>query len=403
MSMGEFIRIFQNEWIKLIRRRRFVVVLLLGLALIAFYTYARYHQDQNQKQYNNPANQIQMMDNQIKRTQDQLDTDKTLTEEQKKSLQEQLVNMKENKANIGKDVLRTAPTKAELQQNMDGLKSSIAGLLPDQVRERGEMQIQLLMAEYRLEHSSGVPNNNLSSWVAIQDFLTVGTQLFIPLLCVLLVADMVSGEQTGGTIKLLLTRPASRVKILFAKYVTSIIGAICIHLILFGVLTGGLFAVFGSHGAANPMVVGVKYEQVNALKDDGTIGKLLVANPTDAKVISMRAFAIQAMLLTLLSTIGMCGLGFFCSVLVRSAAVSTGISIAVVIIGTILMNALRGSTWLQYFLTPHFNLPDAWEGSLSRNMGIPMSVSQSLIISAIWVVVMYVIGHYLFKKRDILA
>jgi ABC-2 type transport system permease protein len=403
MSMREFIRIFQNEWIKLIRRRRFVVVLLLGLALISFYTYARYHQEQNQKHYNNPATQIQMMDSQIKRVQTQLDTDKNLTEEQKKSLQEQLVNMKESKANIGKENLQTAPTKAEIQQNIDQIKRSIAGLLPDQAQQKGELQIQLLMAEYQLTHPPEAPNSSLSSWDAIQDFLGVGAQLFIPLLCVLLVADMVSGEQTGGTIKLLLTRPASRVKILFAKYMTAIIGAICIHIIILGVLAGGLLAVFGSHGATNPIAVGVKYEQVSVIKDDGRMGTQLAANATDAKVISMRSFIIQSILLTLLSTIGMCALGFFCSVLVRSAAVSTGISIAVIIIGTIIINAMRGTTWLKYFLTPHFDLPDAWTGSLSRNIGFPMSLTQSLIISAVWVIGMYVIGHYIFKKRDILA
>lgn len=401
--MLEFIRIFQNEWIKLIRRRRFVVVLLLGLALIAFYTYARYHEEQDQKHYNNPATQIQMMDNQMKRVQNQLDTDKNLTEEQKKSLQEQLVNMEESKTHIGKENPQTAPTKAEIQQNIDQIKSSIAGLLPDQAQQKGDLQIQLFIAEYQLAHPPVVQDRNLTTWKAIQDFLGVGTQLFIPLLCVLLVADMVSGEQTGGTIKLLLTRPASRVKILFAKYVTAIIGAICIHIIILGVLTGGLLAFFGSHGAANPIVVGVKYEQVSVVKDDGRIGTQLAADTTNAKVISMRTFAIQAMLLTLLSSIGMCGLGFFCSVLVRSAAVSTGISIAVIIIGTIVINAMRGTIWLKYFLTPHFDLPDVWTGSLSQAFGYPMSLSQSLIISAVWIVGMYVIGHYIFKKRDILA
>ncbi|QGQ99519.1 hypothetical protein EHS13_34005 [Paenibacillus psychroresistens] len=403
MSMGEFWRIFQNEWIKLIRRRRFVVVLLLGLALISFYTYARYHEDQNQKHYNDPATQIQMTDSQIKRTQNQLDTDKNLTAEQKKLLQEQIIGMKQSKEQIGKESLQIPPTKADIEQKIEHIKSSIALLLPDQAAEKGQLQIQLVLAEYQLTHPPEIQRNSLSSWDAIQDFLGVGAQLFIPLLCVLLVADMVSGEQTGGTIKLLLTRPASRVKILFAKYMTAIIGAICIHIIILGVLAGGLLAVFGTHGATNPTVVGVKYEKVSVVKDDGRIGTELAANPTDAKVISMRSFTIQSILLTLLSTIGMCGLGFFCSVLVRSAAVSTGISIAVIIIGTIIINAMRGTTWLRYFLTPHFDLPNAWTGSLSRNFGYPMSLSQSLIITAVWVVGMYAIGHFIFKRRDVLA
>ncbi|QGQ97364.1 hypothetical protein EHS13_22000 [Paenibacillus psychroresistens] len=401
--MLEFIRIFQNEWIKLIRRKRFIVVLLLGLALISFYTYARYHDEQNNKHYNDPATQHQMMDSQIKRVQFQLDTDKNLNEEQKKMLQEQLEDMKENKANIGKDVNQNPPTQADIQKNIDELKASIAALLPDQAVQKGEMQIQLLVAEYMLIHPVKDTNHSLSTWDAIEDFLDVGTMLFIPLLCVLLVADMVSGEQTGGTIKLLLTRPASRVKILFAKYVTAVVGAICIHILILGALTGGLLAFFGTHGAENPKVVGIKYEQVNAVKDDGTIGQQMAAKTEDATVISKRSFAINSMLLTLLSTIGMCGLGFFCSVLVRSAAVSTGISIAIIIIGTIIIEAMRGTDILKFFLTPNFNLPDIWTGDFSRSAGFSMELNQSLLISAVWIIGMYAIGHYIFKKRDILA
>jgi ABC-2 type transport system permease protein len=402
MSMLEFIRIFQNEWIKLIRRRRFVVVLLLGLALISFYTYARYHQEQNQKRYNDPAAQMQMMDNQIKQVEKALETDKKLTAEQKDSMKKQIEDMKLNKENIGKNK-PVAPTKIEIQQNVDQTKAAIAALTPDQAGQRGQMEVQLKILQYQLTQPLTAPDYSLTTWKAIIDFLGVGTQLFIPLLCVLLVADIVSGEQTGGTIKLLLTRPASRVKILFAKYVTAIVGAICIHIILLAVLTGGLIAFFGTDGAANPAVVDVKYEQINGLQDDGTIGTQLVQVATDAKVIPMRTFAIKSMLLTLVATIGMCALGFFCSVLVRSAAVSTGISIAVIIIGTIIIHAMRGATWLKFFLTPHFGLPDAWTGSLSREFGFPMSLLQSLIILGVWVVGMYAIGHYIFKKRDILA
>jgi ABC-2 type transport system permease protein len=403
MSMLEFTRIFQNEWIKLLRRRRFVVVLLLGLALISFYTYARYHSEQNQRHFSSPETQNQLMDSQISQIEKQLKASNNLTAKQIDLMKQQIESLKQRKASIGNSNTATPPTKAELQQNVDQIKISIAALTPDQAVQKGQMQIQLLMAEYQLTHPPGNQSFSLTTWKAIQDFLRVGTLLFIPLLCVLLVADMVSGEQTGGTIKLLLTRPASRAKILFAKYVTAIIGAICIHIILFAVLTGGLLAFFGSSGGDKPIVIDVKYDQVNVVKDDGTIGTGLAANTTGAKVISMKEYSIKAMLLTLLATVAMCTLGFFCSVLVRSAAVSTGISIAVIIIGTIIVQAANGATWLQYILTPHFALQEAWTGSLSRDFGFPMSLMQSLLTLGVWTIGMYAIGHYIFKRRDVLA
>jgi ABC-2 type transport system permease protein len=401
--MREFLRIFQNEWIKLIRRRRFAVVLLLGLALIGFYSYARYHDSENQKRYSSPAAQTTMMDNQIKRAENQLKTDTQMNDEQKKSLQKQIEDMKKSRENVGKNSTQKAFTKEDIQLQIDGVKKSIAAMAPDQAVQRGQMQIQLKISEYQLTHLPETGIDYITSWKSIQDFLGVGTALFIPLLCVLLVADMVSGEQTGGTIKLLLTRPASRGKILFAKYITSLVGAICIITVLLAVLTASALALFGTGGGTNATVVGVKYQQVDVLKDDGTMGTTLAAIPTDAKVIPMRSFAIQSMLLTLVATIAMCTLGFFCSVLVRSAAVSTGISIAVIIIGTIVIHAMRGASWLKFFLTPNFDLSGAWAGSLSHDFGFPMSLMQSLIIIAVWVAGMYAIGHFIFKRRDVLA
>lgn len=121
-----------------------------------------------------------------------------------------------------------------------------------------------------------------------------------------------------------------------------------------------------------------------------------------AVVISMQQYAINGMLLTLLSTIAMCTLGFLCSVLVRSAAVSTGLAMGVVIIGMIFLEIGRTMTWKKYLITSDFNLPVAWSGQIGSVSG-GGTLSESLIVLLVWTVVMYTAGHVLFRCRDILG
>ena len=88
-----------------------------------------------------------------------------------------------------------------------------------------------------------------------RSFIEQGITLFIPLLVMIVAIDIVSGERSDGTMKMLLTRPIRRWKIL-SKYVTMLF---FISLILFLV---GLFAyilsglVFGYSGWNLPVLTG---------------------------------------------------------------------------------------------------------------------------------------------------
>lgn len=53
-------------------------------------------------------------------------------------------------------------------------------------------------------------------------FVKQGILMFIPLLIVILAADLVSGEFSSKTIKVLLTRAVPRWKILFSKFIALI-------------------------------------------------------------------------------------------------------------------------------------------------------------------------------------
>ncbi|MGZ4164611.1 MAG: ABC transporter permease [Tumebacillaceae bacterium] len=408
--MLEFFRIVQNEWIKLFRRRRFLVVLLLGLAMVGLFTYAQYHNVKNQERYASKEFQQQMIQQNIAGMEANLKDNPKLPADQKAGMEQEIKNQKDHLAKLD-SLTSTEPVfdKQVLLKQIAETQKNIDQLPAQEKWQADTLELDKKILEYKLAHQLPSPDNNsplphytTSGWHGIRDFLTIGPAIFIPLLSVLLVADIVSGEQTGGTIKLLLIRPASRTKILFAKYITSVSANLLVNILLFGLLTVSMLLVLGTKHGDDPTAVGVR-THLQTIVQGGGVQNMTVTDASHATIISMQSYAINGMLLTLLATVAMCTLGFFCSVLVRSAAVSTGLSMGIVIIGTILLSIGRTLTWKKYIITSDFNLPQAWAGGSIGDLSSGATLSESLLVLLVWTVVMYMAGHFLFRRRDILG
>jgi ABC-2 type transport system permease protein len=78
-------------------------------------------------------------------------------------------------------------------------------------------------------------NGNLVCFILLQTLIVQ-----MPLLVALVTGDIMSGETSSGTIRFLLTRPASRTKIVWAKWVASVVYTSALLLWL------GVIALFGS-------------------------------------------------------------------------------------------------------------------------------------------------------------
>jgi ABC-2 type transport system permease protein len=81
-----------------------------------------------------------------------------------------------------------------------------------------------------------VINGNLICYIVLQTLIVQ-----MPLLVALVTGDLVSGETASGTIRFLLTRPASRTKIILAKWIAGLVYTFLLLLVL------GIFALFVSH------------------------------------------------------------------------------------------------------------------------------------------------------------
>jgi ABC-2 type transport system permease protein len=81
-----------------------------------------------------------------------------------------------------------------------------------------------------------VINGNLICFIVLQTLIVQ-----MPLLVALVTGDLVSGEVASGTIRFLLTRPASRTKIVIAKWIAGLFYTFLLLIVL------GIFALFVSY------------------------------------------------------------------------------------------------------------------------------------------------------------
>jgi len=399
--MRELSAIFLNEWIKLIRRRRFLVVLLLSFAVVGLFSFAAYDDSKRMLEYNTPEYQKQMTQDSIRHLEQSIQ-DPQVPEEHKEGLRQSLKEEQERlrKLEAGESVIPDTTVDTLREQN-ERLKKEIENLPPDQQHMKGQMQMNVMANEYRIEHNL-LPENGMmmpSSWSNVREYIDFASMILMPLLAVLLVADMVSGEVTGGTIKLLLARPASRGKILFGKYLASVTATLTMFALMFALLLGVMFVLFGTDGSADPIVTNIEYTPVD-VREGGEIRSMLSADVTNARIITISQEVFTSIGLALVASIGMTTLGFLCSTLVRSAAVSTGLAMGLAVIGSILPEVARGSSWLPYLITTHFNLQNVTGGQL---YGIPMTLTESLMWLGAWTVLLYGVSHVRFTKQDFLG
>lgn len=321
-----------NELIKIISKKRILVIALILLILIPIFTYA----------------QLQTTQETIK---------KLGTSDWRTLLQQQIID----------------------QQNR--LTSS---RLPDEFRKFIQLNIQ--QQQYYL-------NNNINPAAPgaptfMRNFVEQGVSLFIPLLIVVVAADLVSSEQSGGTIKLLLTRPVRRWKILLSKYIallltTSLI--ITITAVLSYLISG---VVFGYSGWTMPVLIGFSQNSSQILVNS-------------VQSIPQWEYLLMAYGLAWFACVTVATISFMVSVLVRNTASSMGIMLAAIISGSLLAQLAPNWNQIKYVAFVQLNLIDYLSGDpiLINGLTLPFS----LAVLSVWSIIALIISFVVFTRRDVLA
>ncbi|WP_281280449.1 ABC transporter permease [Paenibacillus koleovorans] len=321
----------KNETIKMLKKRRFLVVLLILAALIPMFTYAQMKVAQNnQKQFGQQ--------------------DWRLVNQQK------------------------------IKDYQNRLSS---GRVPEEWKK--VMRVQVRVLQYYLDKNVNPESPNAVTFTI--GFLKNAIFLFIPLMVMVIASDLVSSEHSTGTIKLLLTRPVRRWKVLLSKYIAMIF---YVSLTVFATaalcyLISGV--AFGYGGWNMPIFSGFKVigEEVDFSYVHPVPQWLYLL--MECGLVWFAAFVVGCMSLTI-------------SVLVRSTAAGMGIMLALLIAGSILSNMASSWTQAKYLFMVNLSLTDYLSGGLPPIEG--MNLAFSMTVLSAWTVAAVAISFWTFMKKDIL-
>lgn len=278
----------------------------------------------------------------------------------------------------------TSDWKAILQQQIVDRENQLTS---SRIPEEWKKWTRLTIAQEKYYLKNNINPTAPGAPTFVRKFVEEAVALFLPLIVVILAADLVSSEHANGTIKVLLTRPVARWKILLSKYL-SLLLSISLVMVITGLLSyliSGL--IFGYKGWDLPVLSGFIQQ-----------GNQLITN--QVHLIPQWKYIIYTFGLAWFSSLAVGTLSFMVSVLVRNTATSMGVMLAAVISGSLLTQLAPNWQSLRYFVFINLRLTDYLAGKPILISG--MSLPFSLTVLSIWSIAAIIIAFVVFTKRDVL-
>ncbi|GLX68182.1 ABC transporter permease [Paenibacillus glycanilyticus] len=234
---------------------------------------------------------------------------------------------------------------------------------------------RIAVIDYQLEHDIHPTQGTM--WNGILESASLA--MLITLLTIIIAGDIIASEFATGTIKLLLIRPASRLKILLSKYIAMLMFSFVLLLTLFIIsfLLNGI--LFGFNHMGLPLI------------------RLI-----DGQVVEQNMFLYlwKTYLLNGISTVMYITIAFMISSAFRSSAMAIAFSIGTLFAGNILLEVLRGYNWSKYLLFANTDLTQYLD---NRPFQDGMTLSFSIGVLVVYFVVLNLISWLMFTRRDVAA
>lgn len=273
---------------------------------------------------------------------------------------------------------------------------------------------ELIYKKFFLENNVRYTNKpSTSAFYNMPSVLYYMQRLFLLMIISILVLDIVSGESEAATIKVLLTKPVSRGKVLLSKFLAVILATNGIVLALQGMafLILGMFFTFGDPNT--PFVVGTKYNLDYNLLNQGRKGISAVIG--SSSVLPAWEVIVQLILLQILLITTCVAFCILISTIFKSSVSATGtgffflvISWIVAFNATDVFKQISGRTTLTqkivpYFFETYYDLFALLTGNLSQTLLNPNATVGFFISTCfVWVISCYGMSHMVFTRRDVL-
>ena len=287
----------------------------------------------------------------------------------------------------GREKMRAGkPWRVETQEQIARMQGWLrSGRIMLDTSERW-VRFEIERLQYHLDRD--INPDAISGPLFARGFANASSYLLLPLLAIVFAADIVSSEFSQGTIKLLLTRPVGRLRVLASK-LAALLLAITLTVLFGGAVAygiGGLAFQYAGWGA--PLLTG--FRATEGVFDPSTIRSIPLWQDT-ILVFGLAWFAALA--------VG--AIAFLCSVLLRSTAAAMGTMVAALIAGTILPRVASSWEAQKYLFVTNLPLPDYYSGSPPPIPG--MTVPFSVLMLALWGTAALALAFAVFARRDVLA
>jgi ABC-2 type transport system permease protein len=239
---------------------------------------------------------------------------------------------------------------------------------------------------YYLAHDIN-PNQQTGPLVS-RAFAALGSTLLLPLLVTVLGADIVSSESRAGTIKMLLTRPVPRWRVLLSKM--AVMSLFATLLVAAAALLSWLIAgfAFGWRGWTAPALTGFRFGV------DGLDLSRVREAPLWSDALAAWGLAwFSAQVVSLIATT--------CSVLFRSTAAAMGTLLALLAAGTLLGQMATDWELARWLFVTNLPLPQFYGGAPPPWPG--MTLGHAVAVLTGWAVGSAWLGLWVFSRRDVTA
>lgn len=277
----------------------------------------------------------------------------------------------------------TRDWRAETQRRIVEMQNQLRSrALPDSYRRW--MTYENSRLQYSLDH--GFDPNALTGPFFSRHFIVAASFLLLPLLVTLFASDLVSSELAEGTIKILLTRPVRRWKILAAKTL-ALFSCVTLTIVLAAVVSyffGGI--AFGFRGWGAPTLTGFR-PSASGL------------DVSAVRQVPLWHDAIRVYGLGWFAAIVVGAVSLLLSILFRTTAAAMGTMLAVLIAGTILPRFASGWDFAKYLFPTNLPLPDYFSGTPPPIEGMTLAFSVENL--ALWGIAALVAAFLIFTRRDV--
>ena len=279
----------------------------------------------------------------------------------------------------------TADWKKLAEQQLIDLKNRLDSHYMDENR-KSSLRVRIEQLQYNIENNINPLDSSSARFTT--RFMEQAIFLFLPLLVLMLSADLVSGEASSGTIKLLVARSVPRWKILLSKHLCLIMMEVVVlfSILLVSIVISGVF--FGFGGWMVPTATGFKVLA-------GQLDTSEVMNVPQWRY----ALMVYALAFYVALTVG--SISFMISVIVKTTAASIGIMMSTLIAGSFLSYFLSDWQLTRYMYMVHLRLTDYLSGRFQAIEGMTMAFSVTVL--GIWAVCALFVSFYYFTRQDILV